>query len=177
MRMFKVKLGKKKEIEKGIDLVSQVRKDLKKSDIAKTIASKYGLEDQFEDIIDGVAIYFNDFAEDGMSDGVSARTTDGVVSLNNKLMDNIDHIMEYVVHEFTHVCQHIVNEGSAPKKHSGKYIEKPEELEAFHYQVQQIQEDKGDEESLQYIRDLLDYHKIKNPKKRKTLERLLLKGE
>lgn len=156
-------------------MIAEAKKELKKSDTAKTIAEKYGLDDDFEDIIDGMPVMFNPETK------ASGETNNGVVSLNLKLMDKPDKILEYLVHEFTHVCQHILNEGKSEKIKKEKrkdYLNRESEQEAFHYQVQYQIEEQGLSEAKDYVEKLLDYHKIpKKSKKRNTLRKMLLEGK
>lgn len=134
-----------------------------------SIAEKYGLEDSFEDIIDGMSVSVDEELES------SAKTSDGEIILSKKALKDI---MKYLVHEFAHVCQHIVNEGKTKKIKKEKrkdYLDRDNEKEAFWFQVKhQIKED-GLNSAKDYVEDLLDFHKIpKKSKKRKTLRNMLL---
>lgn len=168
--MFKMKFAKKQQIKKKIETVSDVRSMLNKSDIAKTVAQKYGLGEIFHDIVDGVSITFEDL-------DVSAVTNNGKIVLNSKLLKSEEDIMEYLIHEFTHVCQHIVNDGNTEKiksENKKKYLNRETELEAFQFQVKQIKKDDGVSEAESYVDQLLKHHKIKpGTKKWKTLHKLL----
>lgn len=151
--------------------MSDIKDRLRKSKIAKTISQKYGLGDDFDDIIDGMSIVFDKI-------DVSALTNNGDVTLNIKLLDSKEDIIEYVIHEFTHVCQHIVNEGDAKKinkEKNKKYLNRKTEQEAFKFQIEQIKKDDGKTEAEEYVGGLLKHHKIRpGTKKWNTLYKLLM---
>lgn len=169
MKVYTVKMGKKKTIEKRILQISDAKKELKKNEVALSIAEKYGLDDIFEEIVDGMPVSIDEDLES------SAKTSDGQISLSEKALKDI---MKYLIHEFAHVCQHISNEGKTKKikrERKKPYLDRENEKEAFKFQIKhQIKED-GLSETEEYIEDLLDFHKIpKKSKKRKTLKNMLL---
>ena len=173
MRTFIVKMGKKKKILRGIELIADTKKKLLKNETAKTIAKKYGLTDKFVSIVDGLSISFDEDLD------VSGKTVDGVIYLNDKILKDPKKMMEYVVHEFTHVCQHIVNEGKTKKNRAESkkdYLNRNTEIEAFTAQMEVKKKSEGNKEAEKYIEDLLDHHKITNKKKRETLTKMLMGG-
>ena len=173
MRTFIIKMGKEKKILRGIELIADIKKKLKTNDTAKTIAKKYELSDKLNSIVDGLSISFDEDLD------VSGKTIDGVIYLNEKILKDPKKMMEYVIHEFTHVCQHIVNEGNTKKNKKEKrkeYLNRESEQEAFIAQVEIKKKEQGSKEAEKYINDLLDHHKIKNKKKRETLTKLLMGG-
>lgn len=173
MKTLLVKMGKKKKILRGIELIADAKKKLLKNETAKTVAKKYGLSDRFIEIVDGLAISFDKDLE------VSGKTIDGVIYLNEKILKSPKKMMEYIVHEFTHVCQHIVNEGNTKKNKSESkkdYLNRETEIEAFTAQIEVKKKEEGSEDAKKYIEDLLDHHKIKSKKKRETLTKMLMGG-
>jgi hypothetical protein len=166
-------MGKEKKILRGIKLVAELKKKLLKNKTAKTIAKKYGLTDSFVKIVDGLSISFDEDLD------VSGKTIDGIIYLNEKILKDPKKAMEYVVHEFTHVCQHIVNEGKTKKNKAEKkkdYLNRETELEAFTAQIEEKKNTQGEKEARDYIDDLLDHHKIKSQKKRETIRKMLMGG-
>ena len=95
---------------------------------------------------------------------VSAKTKDGVVYLNNKLLEDGDfwEDLHYIVHEACHYLQQLTGEvfdyGDLEKY---EYLDKPTEVEAFKYQIMFIDDYKGKDSADQYLEDLLDHHKFK----------------
>lgn len=173
MQVYMVKMGKEKKIEKGISLISEIKDELKRNKIVKTVARKYGLYEDLDSIIDGIAMFFgSDFPESG-------KTTDGRVGINDKFLDDKEKALRYAIHEFTHVCQHIVNEGKPKPKasqsnKSSDYLDDPNEQEAFGNFCKQLEADEGEEAKHDYICELLNMHNVpKGTKRRNTLERLL----
>ena len=104
MKVYMVKM-EEEDHRKRMLQISDAKNELKKNEIAMSIAEKYGLEDKFE-IIDGMCVTVDEDLES------SAKTSDGDISLSGNAMKDI---MKYLIHEFTHVCQHMVNEGNTKK--------------------------------------------------------------
>ena len=111
----------------------------------------------------------------------SAKTKNGQVYLNHKLLDDgdfKDDIM-YVVHEACHwLQQHSADNEKYKKYPDVDYLDLPAEAEAFAFQAAYIADVKGKEDAEQYIDELLDFHeftkgKERNNKKKELLSRVL----
>ena len=74
-----------------------------------------------------------------------------------------------MIHELTHVFQHIDNEGKK-QKHYEEYLDNPHEQEAFSVQLE-YQEDR-EKNVVKYLRDLMKYHKIPKRKEEDILNKL-----
>jgi hypothetical protein len=102
--MFVVLAKKETSIESQIEVISKIKKFLKKDKVVHDICKDYN-----KDIsdIDGISISFEKKLD------VTAKTIDGKVFLNTSLMDEkFEIICRYVVHELTHVFQHMKKEFS-----------------------------------------------------------------
>jgi predicted SprT family Zn-dependent metalloprotease len=156
-------------IKKQIDTISKIKNFLKKDEVVKEIFDKYN---KSMDDMDGIAISFEKDLD------VTAKTIDGKIILNTSLMDeNFNIICRYVVHELTHVFQHIEKEFSKKQKKEKEYLDRPEEIEAFQNQVKFDSKKRSRKEAIKYIEDLLNYHKIKKEKKEEKKRQLLDKLE
>ena len=112
-------------------------------------------------IIDGISIRFCEEID------TTAKTINGEICLSTKLLSsNVLKIARYIIHELTHVFQHIEKEGKKQKK-KGDYLKNPDEVEAFQYQFD-FQEDY--ENNLEkYINDFFEFHKVKEKDKAEIL--------
>lgn len=141
----------------------QIGKDfLKNHPVMLEILKEHGYEPE---IIDLIPVRFKDL-------DVSAKTLNGIVYLNYKLLSDGDFFkdLSYLVHEFTHYMQ----QTHKPTKSSddGKYLDNGFEQEAFQNQIEYLSEEFGELAANEYIDNLLDYHKV-NGKERKEKEDML----
>ena len=165
-------------------MVADIKRKLRTNQIVKSTAEKYGLGDKIDAIIDGMSIVISDITNDD-GDPISGRTNDGDIELNSRFLEKSKEsgrdALEYAIHEFTHVCQHIVNEGDTKKilnENRKKYLNRPNEQEAFQNQIEHIKNTEGKKDAEEYVEDLLRHHKIKpGTKKWNTLTKLLLGGK
>jgi len=166
--MFVVLAKKETSIESQIEVISKIKKFLKKDKVVHDICKDYN-----KDIsdIDGVSISFEKKLD------VTAKTIDGKVFLNTTLMDEkFEIICRYVVHELTHVFQHMKKEFSKNKdKRKKEYLDRPEEIEAFQNQIKFDAKVRNKEKAIEYVDGLLDYHKINDKKEKKEKKEELLK--
>ena len=133
-----------------------MKQDLKKQEPYIEKCKEYG-EDI--DYIDSIKIYFSPL-------DVSAKTVNGVIILNESLIENgkWEDIMRYITHEFVHCLQQqfgLVN-GKVDKD---KYLDDKNEQEAFQAQIEYMEDHESPEEVQQYLEQLLDHHNIKGPKR------------
>jgi len=106
---------------------------------------------------------------------VSAKTINGVIILNEELLDNgdWDDIMRYIVHEMTHVLQQEAGMVDG-KTDDEDYLDDRNEQEAFQAQIEYMDDHGSAEELQEYLENLLDHHDIKG-KERKDKIRILTK--
>jgi len=169
MFLVLAKKDKKISIKKQIEIISKVKIFLKKDDVVKDIFNQYNKN--IKDM-DGISISFEKNLD------VTAKTIDGKIILNTSLMDeNFNIICRYVVHELTHVFQHMEKEFSKKQKKEEKYLDRPEEIEAFQNQVKFDSKKRSRKEAIKYIEDLLSYHKIKKEERKEKKKQLLDKLE
>lgn len=160
MNLVLIKIAKEKKIKKKIEIINKVKELCKKQ---KQYIKLVKENNEDIDFIDGVAIKFCEDID------TTAKTINGDVFLNYKLFDsNIKKILRYVIHELVHVFQHIKNEGKKQKKEKGHYLQNKDEVEAFKVQLEYMDEEEGKDIS-KYLEDLLDFHKIKDKKRRKDI--------
>jgi hypothetical protein len=145
--------------------LSEIRSEILNDPIAKDIASE--LNDDSDNFLKCVSISFGEL-------DVSAKTWNGNVILNHKLMDKpFPIMMRYVVHELTHAVQHILNNGSQNSKSKGDYLGKDTEVEAFQRQVEYHAENVSDKDAEKYVDELLAYHDTPKSKREDMREELL----
>jgi len=132
--------------------LSKIRIALLNDKIAKKICKEKGMKESF---LAGVNISFGKIKQ-------SAKTVDSNIILNKNLLEKpFDIMMRYVIHELTHSIQHIQNfEKRKEKKKKEDYLDKDTEIEAFKYQIEFDEENRGREKVDEYVEDLLDYHEI-----------------
>lgn len=114
------------------------------------------------DIIDEIPIDFDSELE------VSAQTINGAVKLNEKLAEKpMSIIMRYVVHELTHVFQHMdgLKDGGSKKN----YLDNIDEVEAFKNQIEFDANINGIDEAVEYTKKLIKFHKYPKGKREDKL--------
>ena len=148
-----------------IAILSKIRKALLNDKVAKKICKEKGVGEWF---LEGVPIKFEKIKQ-------SAKTVDSNIILNRSLAKKpFDIMMRYVIHELTHSIQHVQ---ASQKKKKGKddedYLDKETEVEAFKYQVEFDEKERGRGKAEKYVEDLLDYHKIKGKDRADKRDELL----
>ncbi len=155
------------QIQESIELLSRVKAELKSNDIAKEICREHGFT---IDIIDGIPLDFSDEIE------TSARTTNSSIELNSRLMsEEFEVIMRYAIHELVHALQHMKMEGMEAFE-DDTYLDRPDELEAFQYQIEYESEVMGKEVAEEYVENLVEYHEIPPEVKEEKKDELLDKA-
>lgn len=155
----------KTELQDEIELLSKIKADLKENDVAKEICKEYGFD---IDIIDGVPLKFSDELD------VSARTKDSHIELNSNLMDEpFETMMRYAIHELVHALQHMKSKHKVDPHKDMEYLDRPDELEAFQYQIKFEDDARGPMEAENYVDNLLDYHDIDVREREDKREELL----
>jgi hypothetical protein len=156
------------QIQESIELLSRIKSELKKSQIAKEICAEHGFD---IDIIDGIPLDFSDELE------TSARTVNSSIELNSKLMDEeFEVMMRYAIHELVHALQHMKLEGMEAFE-DDNYLDRPDEMEAFQYQVEYESEAKGQNSAEEYVEDLVEYHEVPSRYKEEKKDELLDKTD
>lgn len=164
--MIEVFAAKKKKLESRTKLVAKLKQFLKADETFQDLCKEY---DQEIDILDGIPVVFTSDLD------VTAKTINARVFLNSSLLDEkMEIIARYLLHELTHCLQHMKKEGEKKVKKKDIYLDRPEELEAFQYQIKFDADKRSDKKVNDYVNDLISYHKI--PKeKRKEKKRDLMK--
>lgn len=156
------------ELKDLIEILAEIKQELKLNEIAKDICNEYGFD---TDIIDGISIVFEDDL------GASAKTTDSKIQLSSNLLDEeFEVIMRYAVHELVHALQHMERTEFDPYENHD-YLDRPDELEAFQYQLEYEGEARGEDKAEEYVNDLLEYHEIPDDEKGEKKEELLNKSK
>lgn len=138
---------------------------LKQSDVVKRLFEKYDTD--IEDI-DKMPIALVDLP-------VSAKTKNGKVFINKKLLDDgdfEDHV-HYIVHEATHWLQQKDGYARTKNRRDFDYLDLPEEIEAFKTQIEFMKEFYGKEVAEEYVDDLLDFHEFKGKEREKKKTELI----
>jgi len=162
MSLVLIKSAKKKVIKKKINRVKKLRHLCKKNKQYLKIIDEHNYD---SDIIDGISIRFCDDIEN------TAKTINGEICINSKLLDaNPIKQLRYIIHELVHVFQHIEKEGTESKKEN-KYLDNPDEIEAFQAQLDYQEENEDNLEK--YIKDLFDFHKIPEKDRPELLDSLV----
>ena len=152
-------------IREAFKNLSRIRSELLNDPIAKDIASD--LKEDADKFLKCVSISFDDL-------DVSAKTTNGNIILNQKLIDKpFPVMMRYVIHELTHAVQHIMHDGSMKSRKNEDYLEKDSEVEAFQRQLEWQVDNSSLKEAEKYVDDLLAYHDTPKRKQEGIKEELL----
>lgn len=143
-------------------------KNLLKKD--KTYISMCKDFDTSIDLIDLMPVRFGDI-------DVSAKTIRGIIILNYKLLNdnNFKNNIHYLLHEINHAFQMLTRTHPTQGAEDGEYLENKDEIEAFTYQIEYMDDQYGDDEADKYMEHLLDHHDIDNTKERKEKKKELSK--
>lgn len=161
--MKKIK-DKKINLKKNIEMVSRLRSSIKNNEIAKSICKENGFD---ESILDGIAISFKSDLD------VKAKTKNGDIFLSQEILDEpISRIISYLIHELTHVFQHIERIGKKDPYKDKEYLDRPDEIEAFKNQIEQDSATRSDKKVMKYVEDLVDYHEVPKNKRESKIEEL-----
>ncbi len=157
------------DLKNEMEVLSQIKQQLKIDPV--TIKIFNDLDKDIE-ILEGIPIDFSDEID------VSAKTVNSRIILNKALMhEPFEIMMRYAIHELVHALQHmdLQNHVSDPYEDE-EYLDRPDELEAFQYQIEFDKNNRGEEEVIEYVEDLVDYHDLeeadKDDKKSELLERI-----
>jgi len=107
---------------------------------------------------------------------VSAKTRNGKVYLNDKLLEDDDFKddIHYIVHEAVHWLQQTYGDARNYKKGpDDEYLDLPSEIEAFRYQVQFMKDFQSPERAEQYVDDLIDFHDLEDDERHSKKEELM----
>tara|TARA_A100001011_G_scaffold265255_1_gene274049 strand:+ start:2117 stop:2617 length:501 start_codon:yes stop_codon:yes gene_type:complete len=161
--MKKIK-DKKINLKKNIETVSRLRSSIKNNEIAKSICKENGFD---ESILDGIAISFRPDLD------VKAKTKNGDIFLSQDILDEpMSRIISYLIHELTHVFQHIERIGKKDPYKNKEYLDRPDEIEAFKNQIEQDSKNRSDKKIMKYVEDLVDYHEVPKGKRESKIEEL-----
>jgi hypothetical protein len=146
------------KIEEGKDM-------LRADDTYKDMCKEFEVD---PDIIDLIPIRFGDI-------DVSAKTVRGIIILNKKLLldDNFKNNIHYLLHEISHFLQMTTRKKPTQGANDGEYLENKDEIEAFTYQIEYMDEQYGDEEAEKYIEHLLNHHDVNDREEREEKKKEL----
>jgi len=164
MEIFKLaKKNNKYSIEDRLFHLSNIRKFLLTNKVALEVCAEFGFE---KDILLGIPISFSDELD------VSAKTIDGEMSVSTELIsEGYDIMLRYIIHELVHVFQHMDNKSKKDLYPEHEYLDRPDEMQAFQYQIEFDESARGEKNVVEYIEELLDYHEIpRGEKKEKAVE-------
>lgn len=132
---------------------------LRVNDTYKDMCEEFGTDPE---IIDLIPIRFGDI-------DVSAKTVRGIIVLNKKLLldDNFENNIHYLLHEISHFLQMTTRKKPTKGANDGEYLENEDEIEAFTYQIEYMDDQYGDDEADNYIEHLLNHHDVEDKKERK----------
>src|ERR1019366_6415499 len=125
-----------------LKIIEKAKKYLKTNEVIIDMCKEYDLD---PDIIDLVPMRFGDI-------DVSARTANGIITFNYKLLCDGDFIKDYqyACHEFLHYIDQCYGEKPTKVATEGDYLENPYEQKAFKYQLKYIENEHGPEEAEKY---------------------------
>ncbi len=165
--MIEVFASKDKPLEKKTKLIAKVKEYIMADEIYRELCEEYGHSPK---ILDGIAVIFTDDID------VTAKTINSKIFLNSSLMDEGTHIIgRYLLHELTHSFQHMEKEGRKQKPKDKIYLNRPEELEAFQYQIKFDAKKRPDDDVNKYVNNLISYHKIPKEQRKEKKEELMRK--
>lgn len=150
-----------------IELLAEIKRTMRNDDVVKEICKEHGFD---IDILDGIPIEFIEDLE------ASAKTTNSCIKLNSNLLDEeFEVIMRYAVHELVHALQHMLPDNY--NCDDEEYLERPDELSAFQYQIKYEDKERGKDKAEEYVDDLIEYHEIPPEKQENKKEELLEKTD
>ena len=133
--------------------LSNIRIFLIGNSLAEEICNDMGFEKK---VLYGIPISFSDEID------VAAKTINSNIILNVSLIDeDFNIIMRYVIHELVHAFQHMRRKSDGDPYESYEYLDRPDEMEAFQYQLLFDEEyGVGEDDTVEYVEDLVDYHDV-----------------
>jgi len=144
-------------------LIAELRRKLKGNQIARRLCGRY--HENPEKLIDETPIRFEPL-------DVSAKTVDGEIILNDKLLGGKTRdMMRYLVHELTHVNQQKHNKVKE-LSNSEDYLEDDNEEEAFKTQVDYMEEVYSPEEIQTYLEGLVRHHGLTGKERIRKIKEL-----
>lgn len=154
------KIKRKQEQKKLIDKIKEL---VKKEKAYLDLCKEY---DKDIDFVDDVNISFDDL-------DVSAKTVNGDVFINEKLLDKGDlvDVVRYAIHELVHTQQQA--SGAVRETYDKEdYLDDPNEQEAFQFQIQYMEDHVSQEEIQEYLEHLLDHHGIEGKERMEKIKKL-----
>ena len=158
---------KKNKLEKTTKMVANLKDFLKADQTYRDLCEEY---DHDESIIDGIPVVFTSEID------VTAKTVNAKVFINTSIIDDkFEIVARYLLHELTHCFQHMEKEGKKNKEKNKVYLNRPEEMEAFQYQIEFDARKRSGKKVNEYVNDLLSYHDIPKEKRPAKKEELMSK--
>ena len=149
--------------KKLLDLIEKYKEEIVDSDTWREVCKTHKVDPNF------IFLFPVTFAKLD----VSARTENGVVYLNWRLLKDPDSICGYLTHEFSHILQQCFGDGPTTGSNEDSYLDNPFEQEGFQNQTSYIEETEGPEEADAYIEKVLDHHCVPENEKEDRKKELL----
>jgi hypothetical protein len=150
-------------------LILRLKKQVKEESSFLEECEKYNIDPDF---VDDVKVSFVPL-------DVSAKTINGEVFLNEKLLDSgsFRDALRYFCHENLHILQQnrgLVSYKEDKNSESGEdYLSDPNEIEAFQAQLDYMSDHYSEEEIQDYLEHLLDHHNIEGEERVEKAKELL----
>lgn len=108
---------------------------------------------------------------------VSARTQNGIIYFNYKLLQDGDFLKDYSygIHECTHWFQQCYENGPTKSSNNDSYLDNEYEQKAFQNQVKYISDHESKSDAKDYVNKVLDHHDINNKSERSERMKNLMK--
>jgi hypothetical protein len=153
------------EIDNGKRLseIEEAKKSVRESEAFVDLCKKHDIDPNY---IYYIPVCFSDL-------DVSARTDNGIIYLNSKLISKIKDIEHYLMHESAHWIQQCFGDGPTEPSDEDDYLSDPNEVESFRYQSEFIAETEGEDEAEDYINQVLDHHEVDGKERGKRKKDLL----
>lgn len=149
-----------------LSIIEKAKKYLKTNEIFKKMCKDFDVD---INVIDIIPMKFGDI-------DVSARTANGIITFNYKLLCDGDFIKDYqyACHECAHYFQQCYGDKPTQGADDGNYLDNDAEQEGFQYQLEYIENQNGSQEAEKYVDHLLKHHEINDPEEKKEKKKILL---
>lgn len=132
--------------------INEAKDSLRSNSVYQDMCKEFEVD---PDAIDLIPIRFGDI-------DVSAKTIRGIIILSKKLLNkgSFDKHIHYILHEILHNFQMTTRKKPTKGIGDGEYLDNKDEIEAFTYQVELLDNLFGEPKAEDYVDNLLDYHEV-----------------
>lgn len=150
-----------------LNKIEEAKKLLQSNSVFKEMCKEFKVSPK---VIDIIPVRF------GQID-VSAKTVRGIIVLSFNLLKDgeFEKNIHYLLHEISHFLQMSTRNHPTKGSKDGEYLDNKDEVEAFTYQVELLDDLFGEPKAENYVENLLNYHDIENGKDRKKKHKELTK--